>query len=354
MNIKQGLTFDDLLLRPQLSSISPSDVNTETRLTKKISLKIPLLSAAMDTVTTEKVAIILAQLGGLGVIHRNCTIEQEVAMVKKVKEKKLLVGAACGPLDEKRALALDKAGADAIFFDCAHAHKPDIKQNALKIKKQIKAELIIGNIATEEAAKYLLNCADALKIGVGPGSICTTRIIAGTGVPQATAIEEVVKIAKKKNIPVIADGGIKYSGDAVKALAIGAETIMIGSLIAGSKETPGEIVTIDGKKYKRYRGMGSLGAMQVGKSSDRYFQNKTKKYVPEGVEALTEYKGELNEVIYQLIGGLKSGMGYIGAKKITEMPDKANFIQITNAGYKESHPHSITLEKQSPNYSAKY
>jgi len=351
--IRVALTFDDVLLEPRESNVDIAKVSTKTKVTKKISLDIPVLSAAMDTLTESKMAIALARLGGMGVMHRNCTVAEEVRQVKRVKKEKLLVGAAVGPHDIERAKALDTAGVDALFLDCAHAHKPDIIQAAKKIKKAVSAQIIAGNIATAQAATAYTSFVDGIKVGVGPGSICTTRVVAGVGVPQLTAVSDVVAVAKKKNVPVIADGGIKQSGDITKALAVGASAIMAGSLFSGTDESPGAVITLEGKKYKQYRGMGSMGAMQKGKSSDRYFQNKTKKYVPEGIEAIVPYKGSVSDIVYQLIGGLKSGMGYIGAKNISQMPVKARFVQITSAGFQESHPHSVTLYKEAPNYSHK-
>jgi len=304
----------------------------------------------MDTVTETTMAVCLGKLGGLGVVHRNCPVTKEVAMVKQVKKQKLLCGAACGPLDLKRAKALDRAGADLLFIDCAHAHMQKIVKASRQIKKQTKAQLVIGNLATKEAAKAYLNIADALKVGIGPGSICTTRVVTGVGVPQLTAIQEVYQVAKSKRIPVIADGGLKFSGDVVKALAAGADTVMLGSMLAGTKETPGKLIKVKGIKYKKIRGMGSLGAMQKQHSTDRYFQKGAKKYVPEGVEGVTLYKGELENVLAQIIGGLKSGMGYLGAQKTTDLRARAKFIKITPAGRSESHPHSITIAKKAPNY----
>ncbi len=368
--IRFGLTFDDVLLEPRESGVVRDGTKLETKLTRKIKLQIPILAAAMDTVSEDAMAVSLGRLGGMAVIHRNCSIQEQVRMIRKVKMAKpgsapagstIRVGAAVGSYDLERAKALDKAGADAIVVDTAHAHNLMAINDAKKIKKSIKAELIVGNIATREAAAELVKFADAIKVGVGPGSICTTRVVAGIGVPQLTAILDVAKIAAKKNIPVIADGGIKYSGDAVKALAAGASVVMLGSMLAGTREAPGKIIKIGGKLYKSYRGMGSLGVMQGGKSSDRYFQHPLSisplirgringGYVPEGVEAVTAYKGELADVIFQITGGIKSGMGYIGAATIADIPKRARFIQITGAGLKESHPHGITITKKAPNY----
>lgn len=261
-----------------------------------------------------------------------------------------MVGAAVGPHDLDRARALDRAGVDVLVVDCAHSHKPDIRDDARTIKKSVKAELVIGNIATAAAARFLLPVADAFKVGVGPGSICTTRIVAGIGVPQLTAIVDVAAVAKQRSIPVIADGGIRFSGDIVKALAAGASTVMLGGLFAGTDEAPGKLVTIAGKKYKVYRGMGSQAAMEKGKSTDRYFQSGARKYVPEGVEGMVAYKGPLQEVVFQLLGGLRSGMGYVGARTIAELQHRSEFIRITDAGRRESHPHSLAAVKEAPNY----
>ncbi len=349
MSFSLGLTFDDVLLVPQDSDVRPSTADVRARLTKKITLQIPLLSAAMDTVSDDRLAAALANAGGISILHRNCTISGQAAMAKRVKQKKLLVGGAVGPHDLDRAIALDKAGADVIVLDAAHVHKAQIVADARKMKKSIKAQLIVGNIATAAAARIFIGIADALKVGVGPGSICTTRVVAGVGVPQLTAIMDVVSVAKRSKTPVIADGGIRYSGDVVKALAAGADTVMLGSMFAGTDEAPGTLVTINGKQFKRYRGMGSLGAMSAT-SADRYAQQDQKKYVPEGVEGLTLYKGSVAEVVFQVIGGLKAGMGYVGAPTLAELQRRAEFVQITNAGRIESHPHSITIEKQAPNY----
>ena len=345
-----GLTFDDILLEPRPTAVIRSEVSLETKLTKKLKLKIPILAAAMDTVSEAEMAIALGRLGGMAILHRNCSAEREVGMVKKVKRAGLLAGAAVGPADFARAVALDKAGADVIVVDTAHGHDLRSVASARRIKKAVRAQVIMGNIATASAARELAKFADAVKVGVGPGSICTTRIVAGIGVPQLTAILNVVKIAKKKNIPVIADGGMKYSGDIVKALAAGASSVMLGSMLAGAKETPGKIVKIKGKLFKSFRGMGSFGALAQGKSADRYFQKNAKIKVPEGVEGMVKYKGPLEDIIAQITGGLRSGMGYIGAENIPAMPRQAKFIRITNAGLRESHPHDVIITKMSPNY----
>ena len=352
--IPLALTFDDVLLVPQASSVSPSRADVRAFVARGLSLDIPIVSAAMDTVSGAEMAAALAKAGGLGVIHRNCSVEEQLAMVKEALASAggKPVAAAVGPRDNTRALALDQAGVAALVFDSAHAHKPELISNIAKLRRKVKAKLIVGNIATAAAARALLPVADGIKVGVGPGSICTTRVVAGVGVPQLTAIFEVAAVARLKKIPVIADGGIRYSGDIVKALAAGASAVMLGSLLAGTDEAPGAVVTIEGKPYKAYRGMGSLGAMNSGLSSDRYFQAETRKYVPEGVEAATPYRGKLSDVLYQLVGGLKSGMGYVGAETIGQLHRRAQFIHITPAGRVESHPHSITHVQPAPNYSA--
>lgn len=364
--IPLGLTFDDVLLEPRESSVLRSEAVLETNLTKKIKIQIPILAAAMDTVSGAEMAIALGRFGGIAILHRNCTIQKQVAMVKKVKrasprsepvgsttgakKARVLVGAAVGAVDPERAYALDRAGADVIVVDTAHAHVKSIIKSAREIKRRIKARLIVGNIATREATQALVSFADALKVGIGPGSICTTRIVAGVGVPQLTAIMNVAAVAAKRKIPVIADGGIRYSGDVVKALAAGASSVMLGSMLAGTKEAPGKLVNIKGEFFKTYRGMGSLGAMISGQSSDRYFQKGNRRYVPEGIEGLTEYKGPLADVVGQIAGGLRSGMGYLGAKTIADIAKRARFIRITNAGLRESHPHDIMITKKAPNY----
>ena len=480
----EALTYDDVLLLPAYSEVLPRETNTKTQLTKKISLNIPLVSAAMDTVTETSLAIAIALEGGLGFIHKNMSIEAQVAQVRKVKrsqsgliidpvilpieatvadanalmkehkiggipvinkggrligivtnrdlrfeknftkpvsqvmtEKNLItahekcgleeaekilqkhkieklpivdknnkliglitykdiiknkdrpnackdefgrlrVGAAVGVTSniEERIEALNTAGVDVISIDTAHGHHKGVIDTCKKVKTAFPdLEVIVGNIATGEAAKALANAgANAVKVGVGPGSICTTRIIAGIGIPQLTAVYEVAKALKGTDIPVIADGGIRFSGDIVKAIAGGASTVMIGSLLAGTEEAPGEMILYEGRKFKSYRGMGSLEAMGDG-SKDRYFQDTEddiKKMVPEGIVARVPYKGMVAEVLYQLIGGLKAGMGYCGAKNI-EALQNAKFVKITNAGFHESHPHDVHITREAPNYSRK-
>ncbi len=479
---REGITFDDVLLVPQKSEVLPNTVKLETHLTKKITLNIPLMSAAMDTVTESRLAIAIAREGGVGVIHKNMTIEQQADQVERVKrsengvitnpfylhpeqyvyeadelmakykvsgvpicdENKRLVGiitnrdmrflkdfnmqikdvmtcknlvtAPVGttlddaeailsqhkieklPLvdenftlrglitikdiekaqkypnsakDEKgrllcgaaigvtadvldRAGALLAVGADFLVLDSAHGHSKNIMECLKKIKTAFPgAQVIAGNIATAEAARDLIEAgADAVKVGIGPGSICTTRVVAGIGVPQLTAINDVYEVAKEYGIPVIADGGIKYSGDLPKAIAAGADVIMIGSLFAGCEESPGETEIYQGRSFKVYRGMGSIAAMEKG-SKDRYFQTGTKKLVPEGVEGRVPFKGPLSDTIYQLMGGLRSGMGYCGTETIPLLKENGKFIRITGNGLRESHPHDINITKEAPNYSVK-
>ena len=483
--VKEYLTFDDVLLKPQASTILPNNVDISTNLTKDIKLNIPIISAAMDTVTESKMAISMSQNGGLGVIHKNYDIETQSYEVKKVKryeagivynpitmspnntiedvlnvmEKQnisgfpvvdkanklqgiitnrdvrfvinkktkvkdlmtkkvisitqtqskgmssfglakkllqenrieklvvtdnnnkciglitvkdiqrgekfpysvkdkngqLLVGAAIGskPNDLQRAIELDKAGVDILFIDTAHGHSSAVLESFKKIRKKIKLPIVVGNIATPEAAKDLIKLgADAIKVGIGPGSICTTRIVAGVGVPQFTAIQDIATITNKNKIPMISDGGIRYSGDIVKALAAGANCIMAGSLFAGTDESPGEVFLFQGRSYKSYRGMGSLGAMARG-SADRYFQdeiNEAIKLVPEGIEGRIPYKGQVSNVLFQLTGGLRSGMGYTGSKNLTILKKNAKFVRLTNSGINESHVHGVQVTKAAPNY----
>ena len=456
--LKEGLTFDDVLLIPQKSEVLPKDVDITTYLTKKIKLNIPLMSAGMDTVTESKMAISMARQGGIGIIHKNMSIEEQALEVDKVKrsesgvivdpfyllkdntlqdagiitnrdikfeddmtkniedfmtkenlvtakegvtlegaqqilkthkieklpivdeeghlkglitikdiEKKiqypnsakdergrLLCGAAVGIgvdlMDRVRALV--KANVDVIVLDSAHGHSKGVMDALIKVKETYpNLQVIAGNVATPEATEDLIKAgADCVKVGIGPGSICTTRVVAGIGVPQVTAVMDCAEVGKKYGVPVIADGGIKYSGDVVKALAAGASVCMMGSLFAGTEESPGEIVLYKGRSYKTYRGMGSIGAMEKG-SKDRYFQNDAKKLVPEGVEGMVAYKGKAEDIIFQMIGGIRAGMGYCGAPTLEDLMDNAAFIKITAASLKESHPHDITITKEAPNYS---
>ncbi len=346
--IKEALTYDDVLLTPKYSEILPSEAIIETKLSKNLRLKIPIISSAMDTVTESSMAIEIAKLGGIGVIHRNLDIKKQILEIKKVKSKNLKVGAAvgAGPNEIKRAEALLKEKIDLIVVDTAHGHTKKVAEIIKKIKKlkSKKTTLCAGNIATAEAAKFLSKLGvDAIKVGIGPGSICTTRIVAGIGVPQLSAILDAKKGLVNKKITLIADGGIKFSGDISKALAAGADAVMIGSLFAGSNESPGKLIKKNGKYFKSFRGMGSIGAMNKG-SADRYFQKKqkdTSKYVPEGVEGLVKYKGSVEKIIYQLMGGLKSSMGYLGSKNIKDLRNKPKFVKITKAGFYESMVHNI-------------
>ncbi len=480
--LKEALTFDDVLLVPRHTEVLPKDVHLSTKLTKDIALHIPILSSAMDTVTESRLAIALAQEGGIGIIHKNMSIEEQARQVRKVKKfesgivkdpitvnpnitvKELLsiteshnisgvpvvegeqlvgivtgrdirfetnlkqpvskimtpkqklitvkegasrdeiidllhknriekvlvvnnkfqlrglitvkdiqkaktkplaskdqlgqlrVGAAVGinPGNDERIKALVEAGVDVLVVDTAHGHAQSVLERVKWIKKYFPhINIIAGNIATADAATALIKAgADALKVGVGPGSICTTRIISGVGVPQITAIQNVYAVAHKKNIPVISDGGIRFSGDICKALAAGASCVMIGSLFAGTEESPGEIELYQGRTYKSYRGMGSLAAMAQG-SSERYFQElqgNSDKLVPEGIEGRVPYKGSLGNVVFQLMGGIRSGMGYLGAKTIKELQQKAEWVKITQAGFRESHVHDVTMTKEPPNY----
>lgn len=479
----EGYTFDDFLLIPNASSVEPKDVKIKTKISRNYNINIPIISSAMDTVTEAEMAITLAQEGGLGVIHRNMTINEQINEVKKVKQSgdltvrdvitispdasineaneimdmeevsglpvveddtvvgiisrrdikpiinkgsknkvkdimtaevltipesttpdealdlayenkverlpvvrdgklmgivtirdilerkkfpnasrdkkgKFMVAAATGPFDLERAMALDNAGADILAIDTAHAHNLNVVGAVKQIKDNIDADLLVGNIATAEAAEDLIaQGADGLKVGIGPGSICTTRIITGVGVPQLTAVSDVADVAKDSGVPVIADGGLRFSGDIAKAIAVGADAVMLGSLLAGTHEAPGDVVIMNGRKFKQYRGMGSLGAMTggVGAGTDRYFQEvkgpmKHAKLVPEGVEGVVPYKGPVYDVLFQLIGGLKSSMGYCGAKDIPAMKEKSRFVRITGSGMTESHPHDLTITNESPNY----
>jgi IMP dehydrogenase len=368
--VKEGYTFDDLLLIPSYSTVVPANVDLTTTLTDKITLKVPLLSAAMDTVTEDTMAIALANAGGLGIVHKNLSVKIQADMVAAVKKApvldqekaavdksgRLLVGAAVGVSAETmdRVKALVSAEVDVIAVDSAHGHSKGVLDTIKKIHTTYPdLTLIGGNIVTGAAALALIEAGVTIvKVGVGPGSICTTRVVAGVGVPQITAINDVYQVTKDRSVAIIADGGIKFSGDIVKALAAGADAVMLGGLLAGCEETPGEVVEVYGKKVKSYVGMGSLSAMQRG-SSDRYFQGGQKelsKLVPEGIEATVPYKGPIADVIYQMMGGLRSGMGYVGCKNIGSLKTDARFVKITNAGLKESHPHDVDNVQEAPNY----
>lgn len=370
---KKGLTFDDVLLIPAESHVLPNEVKLDTKLAPNLQLHIPLISAGMDTVTEGNMAIAMAENGGLGVIHKNLSIEAQVDEVKKAKGKtvdpnlphpavdnqgRLLATAAVGVTSDtfERAESLLEAGADAIVIDTAHGHSAGVLRKIKEIREHFpNATLIAGNVATGEGTAALFDAGvDVVKVGIGPGSICTTRIVAGVGVPQITAIYDAASVAQKYGKKIIADGGIKYSGDVVKALAAGGNAVMLGSMFSGTTEAPGTIFTNEGKQFKSYRGMGSVGAMsQQHGSSDRYFQggvNEANKLVPEGVEALVPYKGDVSNIIYQIDGGLRAGMGYVGASTIEELIENSQFVQITNADLRESHPHDVQMAKEAPNY----
>jgi IMP dehydrogenase len=479
MKMETTFTFDDVLLEPSESWIEPDEADVRSRFSRNIPLNIPLVSAAMDTVTESTMAIAMAREGGIGVLHRNMPPEHEVAEVRVVKQAedlierevltvgpgatvadverlmkqygiggvpvieegkvigivsrrdiraimprlgsekitaymtrkpitasedvtadtaletmytnkverlpvvdekghlvgiitmrdilekrqypranrdahgKLRVAAAVGPFDFNRAMMLAEAHVDALVVDCAHGHNMKVVNAVREIKASAGTDVVAGNIATKQAAEALIDFVDGLKVGIGPGSICTTRIVAGVGVPQISAIINVAEVAHVADVPVIADGGIRFSGDIAKAVAAGADSIMAGSLFAGTDEAPGRVTTIKGRRYKQYRGMGSLGVMSGGESSDRYFQKKEigrTKFVPEGVEGVTPYVGRVSDVIYQLVGGLKSAMGYTGSRTIPDLKKGGKFLRITSAGYGESHPHNIMITDEAPNY----
>lgn len=364
-----ALTFDDVLLVPAYSEVLPREVSTKARFTRNISLNIPIVSAAMDTVSEKAMAIMLARKGGISVVHKNMSIEAQARQIREVKEYpaegdkipcldaegRLRVAAGVGITTDvlDRVTALVEAGVDAIVLDSAHGDSHGVVEALRKIKAVYpELDTVVGNIATAEAAVRLIEAgADSLKVGIGPGSICTTRIIAGVGVPQISAIYDVAKAAEGSGVPVIADGGLRYSGDIVKALAAGGDSVMIGSMFAGTDEAPGEIFEENGRKFKSYRGMGSVDAMKAG-SRDRYFQDgedSTKKLVPEGVVARVPYKGSVADIIYQLVGGIRSGMGYCGAADIDAL-HSARFVRITANGLVENHPHDITITGNTPNY----
>lgn len=375
----KALTFDDVLLIPGLAETLSAEVDLHVHLHDNLPLNIPVFSAAMDTVSESRLAIGLARQGGVGVIHRNLSPESQAAEVDKVKcsesgawqdfpnqatdsRERLLVAAAVGVGDELecRMEALLGVSVDAVVVDTAHGHSTRVLQ-AVRLIKMISPSLpvLAGNVVTAEGTEALIEAgADVVKVGVGAGSICTTRIVAGVGVPQMTAIAECATVGRRRGIPIIADGGIKYSGDIVKALAAGGNAVMLGSLLAGLEEVPGDVILYEGRRFREYRGMGSLGAMK-GRAKDRYDSAQQveeydsgviQKLVPEGIEGQVPEKGHLADYIYQIMGGLRSGMGYVGASNLHELHQKARFVRITNAGLIESHPHSVLITKEAPNY----
>ena len=470
---KEGLTFDDVLVQPRRSPIEPKETDIKSVFSKHIKLNSPIVSSPMDTVTEWEMAVAMSRIGGLGIIHRNMSRNEEATMVRKVKRAEsliirnvhtidqetpisvarnimetkgiagfpvvvgeklvgivtkrdmgfsedktgkvkdimtkevvyandnidqeearkilyehrieklplvdknlkvvglitskdiitrhkfptasrdvkgqLMVGAAVGPFDVDRAILMEREGADVIVIDTAHAHNENVLTAIKKLKKEVSVDIVVGNIATTEAAEDLISCeVDGLKVGIGPGSICTTRVVAGIGVPQITAVGDVADIASENGVPVIADGGIRFSGDIVKAMAAGADCVMLGSLLAGTDESPGNEMIINGRKYKTYRGMGSMGALNKG--SDRYGKFSGSKFVAEGVEGAVPYRGKVEEAIYQLTGGIRAGMGYAGCKNVQELKKNTSFVRITNNGLAESHPHDIRVVSEPPNY----
>lgn len=341
------LTYDDVLLLPQYSEVTPSKVKIETHFTPKIKLTVPIIASPMDTVCESKMAIAMAKLGGYGIIHRNLSIEEQVEELKLVLAAGVLSGVAVGVGSDftDRVKALVDNGATEICLDSAHGHTQHVIEAIRWIASNYpQVEIVAGNVATYAGVRALLEAgASTVKVGMGPGSICTTRIMSGMGVPQLTAVIEGVRAARELGGRIVADGGIRNSGDIVKALAVGADTVMVGSLVAGTDEAPGEIMKLDGKQYKSYRGMGSVAAMKKG-SASRYGQNSgqaAKKLVPEGVEALVPYKGSVTDLVYQLMGGLRAGLAYLGAQDLNELNEKAEFIRISEAGVLESRPHSV-------------
>jgi len=478
LRVPEALTFNDVLLRPKESHVEPDDADLTTRVSTNVTLHVPVLSAAMDTVTESDMAIAMARHGGLGVLHRNMPIDGMVAEIERIKradeliirdvvtaspdqtvrevdemmerrgvsgapvvedddevigiisgtdirphlevgesdkvreamtdevitapedvtprealelmyehkiervpivdseerliglvtmqgilqrreydlaarddDNHLIASVAVGPFETDRAEAADEAGADVLFIDCAHAHNRDVIESAREIEDLVDADVVVGNVGTREAAREVVDFADGVKVGIGPGSICTTRVVTGAGMPQISAVAQVADVAANHDIPVIADGGIRYSGDAIKAIAAGADAVMLGSYFAGTDEAPGRVITMNGKKYKQYRGMGSVGAMKSG-GGDRYLKDDDddEDFVPEGVEAATPYQGPVEEELHQLVGGMKSGMGYVGAETIPTFKERAEFVRVSSAGQQESHPHDVVITDEAPNY----
>ena len=482
LRVPEALTFDDVLLRPNESTVEPDEADLTSNVSRSVEVTVPILSAAMDTVTEARMAIEMARQGGLGVIHRNMSIDRMVEQIGAVKsadeliipfdsvvtvdpdqtvreadelmeregiggapvintrgevlgiisgtdvrphlevaeddpvreamtdevitapedvttreafdlmyehkiervpvvdDENLLVGlvtmqgilqrreysdatrdgdgrlrcgVAVGPFEVERATAAADAGADVLFIDCAHAHNRNVIEGAREISDAVDADVVVGNVGTREAARDIVDFADGIKVGIGPGSICTTRVVTGAGMPQITAVAEVADVASPHDVPVIADGGIRYSGDAIKAIAAGADAVMLGSYFAGTDEAPGRVITMNGKRYKQYRGMGSVGAMQGGEGENRYLKEEPEdeEYVPEGVEAATPYKGSLASELHQLAGGMQSGMGYVGSETIPEFKSRSEFVRVSPAGQQEGHPHDVVITDEAPNYS---
>ncbi|HEY9723583.1 MAG TPA: IMP dehydrogenase, partial [Oscillatoriaceae cyanobacterium] len=364
-----GLTFDDVLVVPGFADFMPDEADLSARISRRVRLNVPIVSAAMDTVTESAMAIAMAEAGGMGFIHRNLTVERQIEEIRAVKAQpvdkdrfplactdaqgRLMVGAAIGPGGAvARAEALVAAGANVLAIDTAHGHSKNVIEAVEAVKAALpEIDIVAGNIATAQAAEALIAAgADGLKAGVGPGSICTTRVVAGAGVPQITAIRWVAEAARKHDVPVCADGGIQYSGDIVKAIAAGAETVMLGSLLARTKESPGQEILLGGRLYKEYRGMGSIGAL-ANETNDRYAKAASAgPVVPEGIEGRIPLTGTAAELLVQLIGGLRKGMGYAGLPTIQALSTQAQLVRITGAGIRESHPHDITITKEAPNY----
>ncbi|MGO3832720.1 MAG: IMP dehydrogenase [Microbacteriaceae bacterium] len=378
---KVGLTYDDVMLLPGHTNVIPSEADTKTLLTKRISLSVPLVSAAMDTVTEETMAIAMAHQGGLGILHRNLSIGDQAAMVERVKRSaaptparhtqattdaagRLRVGAAIGFFGDgwNRACALLAAGVDVLVVDTANGESQGVLDMVRRIKDDpafAEVDVIGGQAATRSGAEALIEAGvDAIKVGVGPGSICTTRVVAGVGMPQITAVYEASLAAREAGVPVIADGGLQHSGDIAKAIVAGASSVMLGSLLAGTQESPGTLALVDGKPYKTYRGMGSLGALETrgqrtSYSKDRYFQAdvaSNEKLIAEGIEGQVPYLGSLDTVLHQLIGGLRQSLFYVGAASIAELKARGEFVRVTAAGLRESHPHDLSMVAQAPNY----
>ncbi|HZP95195.1 MAG TPA: IMP dehydrogenase [Candidatus Limnocylindria bacterium] len=353
----EGLAFDDVLLVPARSDVLPAQVSTRTFLTRELALDIPILSAAMDTVTEARMAIALGRLGGMGVLHRNLSVDEQAAQVKECKAAGVRVAAAVGVWGDadERVAALVAAGVDVVVVDIAHGHAIGVIRMVEKVKARHRVQVMAGNVVTAQGTEELIAAgADAVKIGVGPGAICTTRVVAGAGMPQITAIFECAEAAAKSGVPICADGGIQESGDIAKAIGAGAHTVMLGGLLAGVDESPGDVIDTAEGRFKSYRGMGSLGAMEARQTSrDRYGQGEVaefSKVVPEGIEGRVAARGPLEPFVHQLIGGLRAGMKYTGAATIEDLRTKARFVRISGAGLRESHPHDVQITVAAPNY----